>query len=475
MSGSNPQFKAPPAQPKHSGLATGAVGYSASTGAVGYSASHGVEYGRYVPTGSPFGLGHPSMHHAINQFAPPGFVSPPPLLRPSQYGYQGGPPQHGAPSGPPQHGVPSRPQHSGAERSNEVNNLNLPRQFTPNEQCLDSKPVSFLPNQENKFTLLRQVKTSAWSSKHGIANQAIEQVPLVKVLYRGWEEGALRTLSQGEPIFPVFAHSKTDAILLTKLAFALRKHKLDLDKCANEHWSYVHQDEPPSKFTKGSHVFDPMVSSIIETINSSAWEPEQPEELPSTSHGPTETVQEKRIDDLQDQIKRLLKHSKLPEMSPVKGSPLPLHDETDQATKGRSSQESSKPLQPSEPPVKKLKTNNAEQGSQLAKSETDKLKPESAYHPTSTVLGDRPPGSHTPIAMKKWIDALELFSKQDSSKPKLSMYVELVVKAYDSLKAQDRPDASSLAVRWGLPLGLVAQMTKTTAIKASAVAAWLAA
>ena len=172
MSGSNPQFKAPPAQPKHPGLATGAVGYSAS---------HGVEYGRYVPGGTPFGLGHPSMHHVV----PPGFAPPPPLLRPPQYGYQGRPPQHGA---------PSRPKHIGAERPNEGDTLNLPRQFTPNEQCLDSKPVSFLPNQENKFTLLRQVKASAWSSKHGIANQAIEQVPLVKVLYRGWEEGALRTL-----------------------------------------------------------------------------------------------------------------------------------------------------------------------------------------------------------------------------------------------------------------------------------------
>ena len=122
---------------------------------------------------------------------------------------------------------------------------------------------------------MRQVKVSAWSTKQGIANQAVEQVPLVKVLYRGWEEGALRSLSQGEAIFPVFAHSKTDAILLTKLSFALRKHKIDLDKCANEHWRYMHPDAPPSKFTKGSHVFDPMVSSIIETINSSYWEHEQ--------------------------------------------------------------------------------------------------------------------------------------------------------------------------------------------------------
>ena len=103
------------------------------------------------------------------------------------------------------------------------------------------------------------------------------------------------------------------------------------------------------------------------------------------------------------------------------------------------------------------------------------MKPESAYHPTSTVLGDRPPPSHTPVALRKWIEALELFSKKDDSKPKLSAYVDMVSKAFDDLKAQDKPDAFSLAVRWGLPVSLVSSMSKNTAIRASAVAAWLAA
>ena len=158
MSGSGPQFKAPPAQPKPPGLATGSVGYSAS---------HGVEYGRYIPGGTPFGYSHPQMP----PFMPPGVNPPPPFLRP---------PQRGHPSVPPNHGVSSRPKQVGRERPNDMDSLNLPRQFVPNEQCFDSRPVSFLPNQEGKNTLLRHVKASAWSSKHGIANQAIEQVPLVK-------------------------------------------------------------------------------------------------------------------------------------------------------------------------------------------------------------------------------------------------------------------------------------------------------
>ena len=208
----------------------------------------------------------------------------------------------------------------------------------------------------------------------------------------------------------------------------------------------------------------------MDAIQSASWDGDQEaqapsgdtsdQEVPSSSNQASESAQAKRLDDLQTQISRLLKHSKNPELSPVKGAALPLEE---------SPEEPPKLAQIQEPPLKKLKGEKSSED-----SSSSALTAETAYHPTSTVLGDRPPASHTPAVLRKWIEALVLFSKKDDKKPKLSAYVELVTKAVDELSPQDKPDAFSLAVRWGLPLSLVSQMSKPTALKASAVAAWLA-
>ena len=94
MSGSIPQFKAPPAHAKPPGSASGATGHPVS---------HGVEYGRYVPAGTPVGYIQPQ----TPSFMPPGIPPPPPMFRPPQHGHPSMPPQYGHPSLPPQHGNPS--------------------------------------------------------------------------------------------------------------------------------------------------------------------------------------------------------------------------------------------------------------------------------------------------------------------------------------------------------------------------------
>ena len=63
----------------------------------------------------------------------------------------------------------------------------LPDSFLQSKSHLDTREVF-------GKTLLRNIASTSWSSKHGLAGQDIEQVKLVDLLWRGWHNQHLRAL-----------------------------------------------------------------------------------------------------------------------------------------------------------------------------------------------------------------------------------------------------------------------------------------
>ena len=371
---------------------------------------------------------------------------------------------------------------SAFQPKNERDVLGLPSSFITTEECLDSTPVSFFPGGEHKLTLRRNVKATPTSTKTGIANCPIQYVPVAKLCHRGWDDYALRAISHGQDVFPVIAHHKDEAIFLNKLLTAFRRASTDVHKCAIDHYWEVHGVDPPSKFETGAKVFDPLIQNILNCMESCHWQPETEalSHAPSVQekHSPSKVdhsaSQDEKIKRLEETMRQFAKTGKIPQLSPSKPHHhLPVQD----GSLPSSSNKSHTKAVPTSPELSGEITPAVKDEQESCNRDQDKpkvqLTGQEALHPTGTVLADRPPNSHTPLAIKKWIEALELFSPKIEGKPTLLEYISLVEK---SLKNMDsaKPDVHSLAVRWGLPLQLVSKLSVPQATKVSAVAAWLA-
>ena len=111
------------------------------------------------------------------------------------------------------------------------NPVAIPQAFEPDHECYDTNAVS-----GKKF--YRNVQTTPWSSKAGLAGKDVNSTRLVDVTRKGLDDYSLRNLSNGEFQGVVFVRSVSEAVFTTNLLRLLRQDKLDLDKSrSSPSWS----------------------------------------------------------------------------------------------------------------------------------------------------------------------------------------------------------------------------------------------
>ena len=81
-------------------------------------------------------------------------------------------------------------------------------------------------------TMLRKIAPTAWSSKYGLAGQSMEQVKLVDLIWRGWENQHLRALSHGSYMSMIFCRKVNEAVFLQAVLSLIPEKKWDLDDLA---------------------------------------------------------------------------------------------------------------------------------------------------------------------------------------------------------------------------------------------------
>ena len=101
----------------------------------------------------------------------------------------------------------------------------LPTTFVQTKSHLDSREIY-------GKTMLRKIAPTAWSSKYGLAGQNMEQVKLVDLIRRGWENQHLRALSHGSYMSMIVCRKVNEAVFLQAFLSLVREKKWDLDDLA---------------------------------------------------------------------------------------------------------------------------------------------------------------------------------------------------------------------------------------------------
>ena len=131
----------------------------------------------------------------------------------------------------------------------------IPQSFKPDPECYDTNTVS-----GKKF--YRNVQTTPWSSKAGLAGKDVNSIRLVDVTRKGLDDYSLRNLSNGEFQGEVFVQSVSEAVFTTNLLRLLRQDKVDLDKVA----AHLHGAAPPDKHRESSRFMEPLLSELLQTF-----------------------------------------------------------------------------------------------------------------------------------------------------------------------------------------------------------------
>ena len=115
----------------------------------------------------------------------------------------------------------------------------LPNEFKPSREFLDSREVF-------GKTLLRRVASTAWSSKYSLAGREVQNIKLVDMIWKGYRNHHLRSLSHGHYLSLVVARKISEAVFASAILTAIREKKWDLDDVA-KHFLQSHPELSPSK------------------------------------------------------------------------------------------------------------------------------------------------------------------------------------------------------------------------------------
>lgn len=309
----------------------------------------------------------------------------------------------------------------------------LPVAFAQDQLCLDTKPSNF-----NQLPLRRIVSNTVHSQKIGIAGTPIHMVPVVNLLYYGWHDQFLRTISHGEPIGLVPCNSTAEAVLLQRLLSKMRQHGIDgakVDQMATAAWHYHHGTPPPSVRTSASTLMNPLAQDMLDVLLSY---------LPAPA-----PAQQDRILHLENKLAKA-------------GIPLTPH-------KCKSN--------PKNLPITDSQDNGQPSGSQSQVADTQQPgAPAPLVHTLKPTADKRSLRQDAPLAaqgINKWIKDFRA-SLPEAQSAQFDLHIDFVTKEWNKLEKRERPDAKQLASDWGLPLSLVTTFSAANCLKLAAVASFKA-
>ena len=115
----------------------------------------------------------------------------------------------------------------------------LPNEFKQSREFLDSREVF-------GKTLLRRVASTAWSAKYSLAGREVQSIKLVDMIWKGYRNHHLRSLSHGHYMSLVVARKINEAVFASAILSAIRERKWDLDDIA-KNFLQSHPELCPSK------------------------------------------------------------------------------------------------------------------------------------------------------------------------------------------------------------------------------------
>ena len=117
--------------------------------------------------------------------------------------------------------APSQP----VQPSVPANSVPIPQNFHPDSECFETSVVS-------GKKLYRNIQSTSWSSKSGLAGKDVGQLRLVDLTRKGLDDNALGNLSKGKFQSVVCAISVSEAVFTTSLLRLIRQERLDIDGIA---------------------------------------------------------------------------------------------------------------------------------------------------------------------------------------------------------------------------------------------------
>ena len=110
--------------------------------------------------------------------------------------------------------------------------------------------------------LQRVAAKSNWADAHGFTGKYLDQISVVDLLYRKWDEAALRYLSQGDFVGLVTTRSAAESVLLAAVRDAFRKKRIDIDQLAKGAFHADHPDDrTPDKKAASQEYIGPLISN----------------------------------------------------------------------------------------------------------------------------------------------------------------------------------------------------------------------
>lgn len=309
----------------------------------------------------------------------------------------------------------------------------LPAGFQPSPLHLDSQVVWGSP-------LFRLVQSSPWTRKVGLANKPMTTVTMADISFRGWEEPAVRWLSAGRYVSPVYCRSVSESVFVTAFLAAMRDAKIDLDSILPTVWATKHPDQTmPDKHANASLYMSPLARSLVEHIQAF-----QPVTVPEAS--PSEVAELKaRIAELESRATA----------SPVS---------------------SGKPATSTKPAANSSSHGRSARPKPAAKTQTESSTP-NAFKPgrNNGPLKACSPKSATDFAVTAWLGKFKKDNIPEDRHPEFDTHVAEIRSWYQAAEETSRPDLKATAEKWGLSKALAGKLTDKSLLGLIATAAFAAA
>ena len=306
----------------------------------------------------------------------------------------------------------------------------------------------------------KQIQASAWSRRRGIQGQDPLTLPASSLLRYGCEDHAIRLLSQGKFIGLVPTRTVAESVFLSQLVKALRDQNIDLDLVAEG----THKGPIPNKQADPIKYITPLVQCIIDEIKSK--EPiqsslEQVQKLASTEAQLAKAQQKLQQHGIQISPQR--NTSNTPALPTTSQEQAQSSQNPDNPADAQAPEEE----EPAQPPAKRPKKTRARTDKEQDKDKQDnKMDLPTILHPTSATLHENHPSSHTDTKVSQWIDGIK--------DKKFQAHVKKVADMLNSIARKDRPNLVETAIRFGVPMDKVQQMSYKSLSQVVAAGAYYA-
>jgi len=323
--------------------------------------------------------------------------------------------------------------------------------FKPDANFLDTNLPTDGPNLrqgEQSYFLRRNVKSSAWSNKIGIAGVPIQLVPLVNVTPDVWGENYLRNIGEGLQVHAVLVDSSTEAILIKALRKLIWNCDIDIHDLLTQIWESKKSTDPATQIpNKNNQIYQyvhPLAKQMTEAV--------------VQMHNELNKSETDKIEALQARIKQLEGANRKEGQATSSHGPTG----TNSGTPELSPQKRPAPLPEISPSSKR-----------------QKLKASDAFDPTA-ITNTRPltksaPKSGNKADVDRWLNTIKK-SLDPTEAEKLTAYIDSVEKAYAAIKP-NAPNLKCLAAHWGLPVDMITNNNfgPTSLMRVSACAAYTSA